>query len=185
MSRNEVVDKSITEAFAAKRRQAERIGAGVNCITNAFHKHEKAPFELLVASFEKGMDIAKIMRARGVAADGPVPVERGDETFHVLGASPGDCTPLAFEIAAQFARSAPDADAVEESAALPDAIKDAVRVLREYSQTPEAFTVKSSCDVEAMRCALLAACDVFHLRDMGARRDEYLQVESLGVPLEA
>jgi hypothetical protein len=170
---------SLAEIGATQRRQADRIGAGVSCATNAFHKHEKAPFELRVASFESGMAIAKVMRAQGVPTSGPTPVERGDERFHVLGSAPTVCTPVAFEVAARSALSAPDAAAVEENATLPDAVKDAVRTLREYSQAPESVTAFNYRDVEALRVSLFAACDVLHVRVADARRCEYSHVEAM------
>ncbi len=174
------ISEVVREGFAAKRRQAERIGAGVNCVTNAFHKHEKAPFELRVASLENGEAIAKMMRAQGVRRTFAAPVfDRSDGARFVVCAPPDACAPVAFESAARFALSAPDADAVEESAALPDAIKDAARTLREYSQAPESVTAENCADVEALRGLLFAACDVLHVRVADARRCEYSQVEAL------
>jgi hypothetical protein len=171
---------SLAEIGATKRRQAERIGAGVNCVTNAFHKHEKAPFELRVASLENGEAIAKLMRAQGVCRAFAAPVfDRADGARFILCAPPNACTPLAFESAARFALSAPDAVAVEESAALPDAVKAAARTLREYSQAPKSVTAENCADVEALRCSLFAACDVLHVRIADARRCEYSQVEAL------
>ncbi len=171
---------TLAEIGATKRRQAERIGAGVACATNAFHKHEKAVFELRVPSLESGEAIAKMMRAQGVRRAFAAPVfDRPDGARFILCAPPDACTPIAFEVAARFALSAPDADAVEASAALPDAVKDAIATLREYSQAPETVTAFNYRDVETARRAVFAACESLHVRVADARRCEYSHVEAL------